>query len=389
LLNKIRYIVNAIRKRRWSFNIPPPKKILIFRRLSSEHILGLFDKDQLSVMDSTDQNVNLVVLIMSVVKGNSYISEYVNFVQPRFFITYTDNSLAFIGATVPLDTIKITIQNGFRSAFLDIYNSLYNEGQYKVDYMCVFGESHGKELNKYIDGHPEIVGSIRNNKEGILKLNKKNEILFISTFRIAYLYPDTGITGDMTWGDYMQNGTDLLIWLKKYCNEKGIKLSILGASSDNAAEEYSYFKKVLNNELFVFYERNDFRNTYQLLDTYEAIVSVDSSLGYEAIARGCKVAMFGGVRGKLYPLCTRRYGWPEDLPNTGYFWSSSLDQDKWKGVVDYVFDTRIETWKKQCEPFIKNQIIYDYNNSKLISLFRRLNVPLSKEYTLTNYNEAI
>ena len=93
--------------------------------------------------------------------------------------------------------------------------------------------------------------------------------------------------------------------------------------------------------------------------------------------------MFGGILGKLYPLSTRRYGWPNDLPNSGYFWTDSLKCNDWKNILNYVLNTDKEEWNKNCQPYIEKAMIYDYGNTKLISLLKKLDTPLNNKYLYT------
>jgi len=92
------------------------------------------------------------------------------------------------------------------------------------------------------------------------------------------------------------------------------------------------------------------------------------------------VAMFGGIIGKSYPLSTRRYGWPNDLPNSGYFWTDSLNCNDWESVLSYTLNTGKEEWDKNCQPYIEKSMVYDYGNTKLISLLRKLDTPLNEKY---------
>ena len=56
----------------------------------------------------------------------------------------------------------------------------------------------------------------------------------------------------------------------------------------NYNSEISFYKSFLNNKLKSVKEKN----SYNLLDKYENILSIDSTLGYEALVRNKKVFFF-------------------------------------------------------------------------------------------------
>ena len=205
-------------------------------------------------------------------------------------------------------------------------------------------------------------------------------MLYISTFRIQYLTPDVEVPPNVTWLEYNKNREMLANWLNEFCKKENTKLNILGASKLHSTSEHNYYKNLLPCSSFTFHKRTPDRETYSFTDKFEAIVSVDSTLGYEVLSRGGKVAMFGGILGKLYPLSTLRYGWPNDLPNSGCFWTDSLKRNDWKDVLNYVLNTDKEEWDKNCQPYIEKSIVYDYGNTKLISLLRKLDAPLNEKY---------
>ena len=109
-------------------------------------------------------------------------------------------------------------------------------------------------------------------------------------------------------------------------------------------------------------------------------MSIDSTLGYEALARGSKVVMFAGIRGDSYPLNTRRFGWPADIPETGRFWTNSHDSHIWERVMDYVISIKNNDWREYSENYIKSVISFDQNNSNFVALMKEINAPLCSKY---------
>ena len=383
-LKKINKIISFVRYSKFYFSFPKKTTVLIYRKQTSSDIVDFFDDEHTEFLKTVTEGVNLIVLLMSLIKRSGYYNEYVQIVNPQLLITHADNDFKFMEILLPPNCIKITIQNGCRTAFGDIFFELHNNKvetkKLYVDYACMFGEGVSKELAKYVKGESLIIGSLRNNKVEGCNTNKKKEVLYISTFRMQYLTPDVEVSPNVTWLEYNKNRERLVNWLNEFCKKENIKLNILGASKLHSTSEHNYYKKLLPCSSFIFHKRSPDRETYSFTDKFEAIVSVDSTLGYEVLSRGGKVAMFGGIIGKLYPLSTRRYGWPNDLPNSGYFWTDSLKCNDWKNILNYVLNTDKEEWNKNCQPYIEKAMIYDYGNTKLISLLKKLDTPLNEKY---------
>ena len=380
-LNKI---ISIVRYSEFYFSFPKKTTVLIYRKQTSSEIVDFFDDEHAEFLKTVTEGVNLTVLLISLIKRSGYYNEYVQIVNPQLLITYADNDCKFMEILLPPNCIKITIQNGFRSALSDIFFELHNNKvrtkKLYVDYACMFGEGVSKELAKYVKGGSLIIGSLRNNMVEVCNTNKKKEVLLISTFRIEYLTPDVEVSKNVTWLEYNNNRERLFKWLNEFCKKENLKLNILGASEAHPTSEYNYYKKLLPCSSFIFHKRTPDRETYSFTDKFEAIVSVDSTLGYEVLSRGGKVAMFGGIIGKSYPLSTRRYGWPNDLANSGYFWTDSLNCNDWESVLSYILNTGKEEWDKNCQQYIEKSVVYDYGNTKLISLLRKLDAPLNEKY---------
>jgi len=383
-LNKINKIISIVRYSEFYFSFPKKTTVLIYRKQTSSEIVDFFDDEHAEFLKTVTEGVNLTVLLISLIKRSGYYNEYVQIVNPQLLITYADNDCKFMEILLPPNCIKITIQNGFRSALSDIFFELHNNKvrtkKLYVDYACMFGEGVSKELAKYVKGGSLIIGSLRNNMVEVCNTNKKKEVLLISTFRIEYLTPDVEVSKNVTWLEYNNNRERLFKWLNEFCKKENLKLNILGASEAHPTSEYNYYKKLLPCSSFIFHKRTPDRETYSFTDKFEAIVSVDSTLGYEVLSRGGKVAMFGGIIGKSYPLSTRRYGWPNDLANSGYFWTDSLNCNDWESVLSYILNTGKEEWDKNCQQYIEKSVVYDYGNTKLISLLRKLDAPLNEKY---------
>jgi len=379
LINRIPRGINVVLRGGLDFKKLTRKKLLIYDRMNINIFSDYFSSNFIEILCTRWEIINMHVLIMSIIHRRNYYEEYVDIVSPDVLLTLTDNNTKFMALTIPNHTVKVSIQNAHRTALGDIFYQLKDGGrsQYHVDYMFVFGKNIADELKKYIDGKTINLGSFRSNKTPILKRTKKNAVLVISTFRLDYLSNNKDMIGtSVTWNEYIKNEIKLMKWLFLYVDKLGLDITVLGAKEEYAKEEEEYYKKLSDGLLFDYYPNYKGRNTYQIIDEYEVTVSMDSTLGYEALSRGNKVAMFGGIRGEEYPLSSRKFGWPANYSDNGYFWTSSLMESEWKKIIDYVLNVSDDSWEKYSNKYIKDSIVYDEDNSEFISLMHELGIPL-------------
>ena len=111
--------------------------------------------------------------------------------------------------------------------------------------------------------------------------------------------------------------------------------------------------------------------SYQAVDSAEVVVSIDSTLGYESIARGRKTAIFP-IRGTLLEISGRDYGWPGDFPDEGPFWTNKPDPDIFIRILDYLFKVSDEQWKKDVDSTnFSSQMEYDSGNTIFKSILEK------------------
>ena len=111
----------------------------------------------------------------------------------------------------------------------------------------------------------------------------KNGILYISGWRKK-----------KSWFDPVLE-KQIVSSIAKFCSKKKIKFYILPLSknkgtkySENVSEEYEFFKKSLKSTKFRFLNKMKSSDTYRIIDRFNLITFIDSTLGYESISRGKK-----------------------------------------------------------------------------------------------------
>ncbi len=357
------------------FQIPQKKNILIYDNEGSEFITEVLDKKSYGILHTRAENLNLYIyfklLLRLRFKYKDYLDEYIKFVNPKVLITWIDNNLNFYEYKNQRIK-KIAIQNARRTAvdndlFSNINKKINNRSKYKADYLFAHSPSVKKIYEKFIDAKVCVTGSFRSNNEKIKFRKKKNDILYISTFRNAQIGNEKRIiTKNYNYKDYkLSNWLDhdlrILKWLRLYSLTYKRQISILGSQVDEK-REINFYKKNLGLK-FNFIKKTKDRNTYKILDESRLIVGIDSTLLNEAFGRGCNVA-FLSYRGNLYPLNTRKFGWPENFSINGKFWTINLDYKSFKDVMNF-YNSKTNIISSNLR---KKIMVFDEGNKKFKSV---------------------
>ena len=119
------------------------------------------------------------------------------------------------------------------------------------------------------------------------------------------------------------------------------------------------------------YNKEEMRaSSYLLINKFNMIVFLYSTLGYEALSRGIKCACFpygclddGWVKkNRLKPAMP--FGYPDDNENVGPFWSNMRNDQIVEETLEKVFGYSNEEWTDIIKgKFVTNTMHYDPGNS--------------------------
>ena len=368
---------------------PRHAKVLIYDRSGSELFLSYLKNEQLEILDTRGESLNMPALFQSLMSGwrkKTYESCYIDMVNPKVAITFIDNNPVFYSLKTNRPSLTtVFVQNGLRSVVGDIFSHLVehndkNQTKYHVDHMLCFGKSVGDEYVKYIAGNYTSIGSFKNNL--IAKSThpvKENSILFLSQYRkkpiasIPFLF-NAGVA--VLWEEFFSPEAFFLPLLSVYCKQNGLKLQVCGCLTEARETEFFYYKALLGSEGWEFIPRDGKTNSYHLVDEASIIFMIDSTLGYEAMARRKKVAAFP-TRGKLINSNACDFGWPAKVDDNGPFWTNTINAEEFNRIMDYVLHVDDDEWEKVLLKFTADLITYDPGNTKFLNLMKVLQVSLN------------
>ena len=116
---------------------------------------------------------------------------------------------------------------------------------------------------------------------------------------------------------------------------------------------------------------------YKFIDNADYVAGLDSTLVYETLSRGKKIAIFSlreeYLKNKYKIKSGLNFGWPYQLNKKGPFWSNSLEKNEVKRVLDLLINSTDQKWKIILfQKKIKSLMMYDRNNSILLKHIKNL-----------------
>jgi surface carbohydrate biosynthesis protein len=302
---------------------------------------------------------------------DAYMDTFIKKVRPRLVVTFMDHYDTFFTISKRFPDVKtLFVQHGLRGYYFSVFEKFDDHdsktaSNYFVDYMLVLGSGIGKKYSQCIGGETVVVGSVKNNFVPKENSPQKGVIAFLSSWR-----PSTGLNMKETFvpfEDFWTKPESLVVQcLAQYAKVKNKRLMIIpnrhkNSTEDLARREESYYRELLGSEPELLSPPGPYPG-YQAVDSAEIVVSIDSTLGYESIARGNKAAILS-IRGGFVNDPSLNFGWPGDFPEEGLFWTSKPDLDSFVRILDYLFAVDDAQWREDVRASNYSSImVYDPEN---------------------------
>lgn len=341
LLEKLKRYCSFLFFSKKIFTLPLRAKVLIYDGLGNEHLLRLLHPIKPEILFTRGEELNIAVLLKALFKKgritDAYEDCYINCVMPLLIITFIDNTPRFYLLSKRHPQVKtLFVQNGWRGGFFDVFHTTLNclsvhAKTRNVDIMCTFGEVIGAEYRKHISGKSIAIGSLLSNEYPVAADRKKiRRVAYISIFNEA--------------NNYAARAVELVLHeLMHYSISRRIPLVIVGRSTCDSEE--MYYHELLGSNA-VFQRRDERQGSYKYLDESEVSVSIDSSLGYETVARNNKNAFFS-ILGYFHKTNDHNFGWPASYPDEGPFWTNRPARAVFERILDHLFAVDDEQWQRE------------------------------------------
>ena len=369
-----KYAINAKKVWKW----PRQSEVLIYDARGERSLLKYLHSWDPEVLHVQNEVINMRVLLHSFfIRGkklDAYTDCFIKKVKPKLIVTFIDNNPNFYTISQRHVSVKtMFIQNGTRCFYNDVFELLDKSSNkalklMTVDYMMIHGSNVGGEFARYIKGKVIPVGSLLNNSIPKYHSRQSDVVAFVSQWR----KDGFSLNGIFHTHEsfFRQVDKPIIEFLVKYTHEKNKQLMVIPYNhkdDSHRADEEAYFRSLVGDNV-VFLEPTGPYSSYQALDIAGVVVGVDSTLVFEALARGARGAVFP-IRSSLLGLKGYTYGWPVEYSDVGPFWTSHLSIEIFERIMDHLFEIDDGQWQTELVlNSYDNVITNDPENKILMSI---------------------
>ena len=160
--------------------------------------------------------------------------------------------------------------------------------------------------------------------------------------------------------------------------------AVLGKRPDSSAFEREFFVSAASPHNVRFIPRTSEASTYEFCNSASLIVTADSTVGYEFLARGKKVAFLSGRINALsielsHEIHDTDFGFPLELGASGPFWTNAANDSEFEQVIDSVQTMSDTQWASVISPYNELLMAYQPGNSAFIQMLRSEGIPMTNE----------
>ena len=340
---------------KFSFKLPKKKNILLYDEIHSLILKETIKKD-FNILKTRNLEIYFWIFLKQIIsfdfKFSTYCKNYIKFTKPKVVITFNERKPQFFDFKNSFKDINfISIQNGLH--FPSYFKQYKFNKSSECDYFFVFNKHFIQSFQKNIKSKYIVLGNFKNNLVKINKSKKSDNFLLISEFTRAEDQIDS-----------MKLYDKLLPLVNLYFNNSNKKIHILLRRNDHSVlDEIKYYKKIFQSNC-VLHRADYWKKSYKILDKYQNIIFMRSTMGYESIARYKKVAIFSP---KILDS-NHWFGWPAPHKKYDFFTVKKSTYNEIKRVLDNIKNCSQTNWKKKYFSSIKDQLYYDKDNKKLKEL---------------------
>ena len=140
-----------------------------------------------------------------------------------------------------------------------------------------------------------------------------------------------------------------------------------------ASDEQKFFADSIGLLPWSYEPRSSTYSTYEIASAAKIVVSVDSAVGQEFLARGKRVAFMSGRTQAADPaglaqVRDTNFGYPMDLSPTGKFWTNQATATELIRIFDYLQTVNDKEWATEIAPYNESLMAYQPGNP----VFRKL-----------------
>ena len=399
MFSKFRRIIRVFRSTQISFSIPKQVSIVQIHKDGLEILDRYVDSSDISVVDPSELNfwILLRCLMFRKIQMKEYFAQAIKAHRPRVVITFIDNDTTFyLLKSLVLGPVFIAVQNGIRNnysyiskgGFIDQLVKSGGSNQLKADLVCTFGKSSSIMFERFIQTKTLITGNVKNNAVEIRSaIEPKFDIVFMSQhapFDLANREEVMHLNNaSISIGKFYEIESVVAGFLAKYCQEHSLRFAVSGKRGAEYVFERRFFEKAIGENPFTFLPRTDVHSSYENGLNSRVAVVIDSTIGYELLSRGNKVAFFSARM--FNPLIDQSelkdsfFGYPGTYPIGGPFWTNKPDHHEYARILDSLLGMTNTEWAALIQPYTEELMAFRPGNNEFIQMLKDQGIQINSE----------
>ena len=399
MFSKFRRTIRVIRHTRISFRSLRQTPVVLVYKDGFDVLSKFIDPSSISIIDPSRLNfwVALKCLVSRKHGLSNYTVEAIKSQEPIVVITFIDNDTNFylLKSLVP-SPVYIAIQNGIRNnyaysrreGFIDHLVNAGGKDRLAADVVCTFGQSSSTLFERYIQTRTLVTGNLKNNVMKITNpIEPKYDIVFMSQhapFDLANQEETIYLNeSSVSIHRFYEIEGAVANFLAQYCKERSLRFAVSGKRGSEDAFELQFFSQAIGKLPFEFLPRVDPQSSYVNAFNSRLVVVIDSTIGYELLSRGRKVAFFSArVLGESRGASEDRdtcFGYPNAYSDTGVFWTNHPDPDEYSKILNSLLEMTDAEWAAQIQPYTEDLMAYLPGNSAFIQMLQSEGIPMTNE----------
>jgi surface carbohydrate biosynthesis protein len=380
---------------RLDFSFPRRVRLVYFGRIGLGILRNYVTETDVAIYENPRERLNVWVALRMLLSRDlsefSYYRAFLRWRKPKFVITMEDNNPLFY-ATKPLapSCKTLAIQNGLRVPLAHSATSSFKEdlrrrnaAGFDADVVTTLGglgTHFYREALAASKGRLTEVGSVINNALPIA-----SEVPFTSPKRIVFIskFPNYGGSGGnpnwqskvsvfvgkigLTDSQYFHVDGLVAQLGARIAAEMNLPFAVLGKRPAWQIGEFRFFSEYLAEFDWQYLPSTSQSSSYESIHSLDVIINVDSTIGYEFLARGLRVVTVSArMQACGHPdVELLRFGHPLVREESGPFWTCYATEPEVRRIIEKAITSSVEEWEELTMPIRQLLFQYDQGNTRL------------------------
>ena len=173
-------------------------------------------------------------------------------------------------------------------------------------------------------------------------------------------------------------------FLAAHSKQTDKSFAVLGKRTVSSPYEREFFVTASYPHELQFIPRTSETSTYEFCNSASLIVTTDSTIGYEFLARGNRVVFLSGRINAVSDELSREihdtdFGFPLELGSSGPFWTNIANESDFEQVIRSVQTMTNAQWATAISPYNDLLMAYQPGNSAFIQMLQSEGIPVTSE----------